>query len=481
MRVEETILSNLMLDEEYARKVIPHLEKEYFAERVDALLYDEIQTFFLKFNTVPTREILSVQIADKNGVSQSDAEEALSRVKNLSSEKKNLEWAVEKTEQFCRDRALYNAIMKSITIIDGKDQKHNRDAIPTILQQALGISFNTAVGHSYLDDAERRFDFYSKEESKIVLDIEMFNRITNGGLTRKSLNILLAQSGGGKSLVMSHMAAGCLRNGYNVLYISMEMSEEKIAERIDANLLDVEIDKIKDLGKDIFVTKVHNIAAKTHGRLFIKEYPSGGAHTGHFRGLLEELKTKQNFVPDIIFVDYLGICASARVKLGGSVNSYAYLKQVSEELRALATEFDVPVVTAGQVNRGGYNSTDLDVTDTSESLGIVMTADLILGLVRTEELDDMNQLMVVQMKNRYSDPSVNKRFTVGLNRPKMKLYDLEEMSNSSFKPDARNKTYAPKRKDELTDEETIPADSVIESLPMAMKPGKSINTTGFAF
>jgi replicative DNA helicase len=233
---------------------------------------------------------------------------------------------IEKTESFCKDRALYNAIMKSITIIDGKDQRHSREAIPEILQTALGISFDTAVGHSYLDDAESRFDFYTREESKIVLDIEMLNKITNGGLTRKSLSILVAQSGGGKSLVMSHLAAGCLRNGYNVLYISMEMSEEKIAERIDANLLDVEVDKLKDLGKDTFVTKVSNIAAKTHGRLFIKEYPQGSAHTGHFRGLLEELKVKQDFVPDILFVDYLGICASARVKMGGSVNSYAYLK-----------------------------------------------------------------------------------------------------------------------------------------------------------
>ena len=385
---------------------------------------------------------------------------------------------VEKTEAFCKDRALYNAIMKSITIIDGKDQKLSREAIPSILQEALGISFNTAVGHSYLDDADKRFDFYTRVESKILFDIEMLNKITNGGLTRKSLTMLLAVSGGGKSLVMSHMSAGFLREGYNVLYISLEMSEEKIAERIDANLMDIEVDKIKDMGKDIFCTKINNIAAKTRGRLFIKEYPNGSAHTGHFRGLLEELKTKQNFVPDVIMVDYLGICASARVKMGGSVNSYAYLKSISEELRALAVENDVPVVTAGQVNRGAYGSSDIDLSDTSESMGIIHTCDLVLGLVRTEELDEMDQLMLVQLKNRYSDPAINKRFTVGLKRSKMKLYDLELMATSGFKPDATNKTYAPKQKKV---EENQVSESVIESLPMAGIKTKTVNTEGFAF
>lgn len=478
MRVEEIVLSNLLLSEDYARKVVPHLEKEYFAERVDALIYDEINSFFLKFNTLPTKEVLRVQISDKSGISNSDTEEALSRVQGLSSEPKNLDWLVEKTEAFCRDRALYNAIMKSITIIDGKDQKHQREAIPSILQEALGISFNTAVGHSYLDDAEKRFDFYTRVESKIVMDIEMLNKITNGGLTRKSLTMLLAVSGGGKSLVMSHMAAGFLREGYNVLYISMEMSEEKIAERIDANLLDIEVDKIKDMGKDIFCTKISNLAQKTHGRLFIKEYPNGAAHTGHFRGLLEELVTKQDFKPDVILVDYLGICASARVKMGGSVNSYAYLKSISEELRALAVENDVPVITAGQVNRGAYGSSDMDLADTQESMGIIHTCDIVLGLVRTEELDDMNQLMMVQLKNRYSDPAINKRFTVGLNRPKMKLYDLEGMANSGFRPDAKNKSYAPQKKRQ---EEATVSEDVIEQLPVAMIKPKTINTEGFAF
>lgn len=480
MRVEEIVLSNLLLSEDYARKVVPHLEKEYFAERVDALIYDEINTFFLKFNTLPTKEVLRVQITDKSGVQNSDTEEALSRVQGLSSEPKNLDWLVEKTEAFCRDRALYNAIMKSITIIDGKDQKHQREAIPSILQEALGISFNTAVGHSYLDDAEKRFDFYTRVESKIVMDIEMLNKITNGGLTRKSLTMLLAVSGGGKQLVMSHMAAGFLREGYNVLYISMEMSEEKIAERIDANLLDVEVDKIKDMGKDIFCTKISNLASKTHGRLFIKEYPNGSAHTGHFRGLLEELKTKQNFVPDVIEVDYLGICASARVKMGGSVNSYAYLKAISEELRALAVENDVPVITAGQVNRGAYGSSDMDLSDTSESMGIIHTCDMVLGLVRTEELDDMNQLMMVQLKNRYSDPAINKRFTVGLNRAKMKLYDLEGMATTGFRPDAKNKSYAPKITQKQRDDTPVSED-VIEQLPMAGIKSKTVNTQGFAF
>lgn len=370
MRIEDTILSSLLLSEDYCRKVIPHLDGDYFAERADQLIYGEIASFFLKFNSVPSSETVLQQIQDKVGVGVTDLEEAMGRVRAFQSDVKKLEWLVEKTESFCRDRALYNAIMKQITIIDGKDKNTTREAIPEILQNALGIQFNTAVGHSYIDDAEVRFDHYTRAESKIQLDIDMLNKITHGGLTRKSLTMLLAVSGGGKSLVMSHMSAGFLRHGYNVLYISMEMSEEKIAERIDANLLDVDVDKIKELGKDIFCTKISNIAAKTQGRLFIKEYPNGSAHTGHFRGLLEELKTKQNFVPDVVLVDYLGICASSRMKMGGQVNSYTYQKSIAEELRALAVENDIPVITAGQVNRGAYGSSDLDLSDVSECLAL---------------------------------------------------------------------------------------------------------------
>lgn len=470
MRIEDTILSSLLMSEEYARKVIPHIDKAYFGERVDALLYDEISAFFVKYNKLPNKEAVKIQVTDRSGVTNSDLESAIENLDNFSSAPQNLEWLVEKTEAFCRDRALYNAIMESITIIDGKDSNLNREAIPNILQKALGISFSTAVGHSYLDDAEARWEFYTRVDAKIKFDIDMLNTITDGGLTRKSLTMLLAVSGGGKSLVMSHMAAGNLREGYNVLYISMEMSEEKIAERIDANLMNIDIDKIKVIGKDSFVTKVSNIAAKTQGRLFVKEYPPNGAHAGHFRGLLDELKVKQNFIPDVIYVDYLGITASARMKMGGSVNSYTYLKSVAEELRALAVEFDIPVVTAGQVNRGAYGTSDIDLADTSDSMGIIHSLDLALGIVRTEELDMANQVMFVQLKNRYADPAMHKRFVVGLDRPKMKLYNIESPT-AGFHPQAQaqGKTYAPPTLPKIADTSFTP---VIKS---------NIDTSGFTF
>lgn len=433
MRIEDTILSSLFVNEEFARKAIPHLTISYFSDRSDGYVYDELSSYFLKYNSLPSKETIIVQLSQRNGLTESELETSKSKVKDYSKDPKNLDWLLERTEKFCKDRAVFNAVMRAITILDGKDKTHTKDSIPSLLQDALGISFDTAVGHSYLDDAAMRFDFYTRVEEKIAFDIELFNDITSGGLSRKTLTILLAQSGGGKSLVMSHMAAAALRQGRNVLYITMEMAEERIAERIDANLLNVAVDKLKDIGKDAFVTKIDGIAAKTHGRLFVKEYPTGAAHTGHFRGLLRELETKQNFKPDVIFVDYLAICASSRVKLGGSVNSYSYLKNVAEELRGLAVEENVAVVTAGQLNRGGYESSDVDLTDTSDSMGIVHTADLMLAIIRTEELDEMNQVMFKQLKNRYSDPNNNRRFVVGLNREKMKLYDLEKTAQTSFK------------------------------------------------
>lgn len=370
MRTEDTILSALMQSEEYARKVIPHLDKDYFAERTDLILYDEISSFFLKYNALPTRESIQVQVQNRNGVSQSDLEESLTKLQNLSPKSQNLDWLLESTEKFCKDRAVYNAIMKAIVILDGDDKTHTKEGIPSLLQAALGVTFDASVGHSYIDDAAARFDMYTRVDAKIRFDIKMLNDITTGGLSRKSLTLLLAASGGGKSLVMSHMAAANLRDGMNVLYISLEMSEEKIAERIDANLLNVDIDKIALLGKNSFCDKIDGIASKTRGRLFVKEYPTGAGHAGHFRGLLEELKTKQNFVPDVMYVDYLGICASAKMKMGGSVNSYAYLKSIAEELRGLAVENDIALVSAGQVNRGAYNASDLDLSDTSECLSL---------------------------------------------------------------------------------------------------------------
>ena len=316
-RIEDVIISSIFINEEFTRKSIPHIHKDYFVERPDAFLFEEASTFFLKFNELPTKEIIKVQLTQRTGISETDLSSALTKLESFSKESQNTEWLLERTEKFCKDRSVYNAIMKAINIIDGKDKVHNKEAIPAILQDALAVSFDTAVGHSYLDDAAARYDFYSRVEEKLAFDIDMLNLITKGGLTRKSLTICLAATGGGKSLFMSHMAASSLRLGKNVLYITMEMAEEKIAERIDANILDVEIDKITALGKDIFCTKITNLAAKTNGRLFVKEYPTGGAHTGHFRGLIEELKTKQKFTPDIVFVDYLGICASSRVKMGG--------------------------------------------------------------------------------------------------------------------------------------------------------------------
>lgn len=438
MRIEDTILCNLLHNEEFARKAIPHLSESYFSDRVDAVLFSELSSYFLKYNQVADTDSIKLQLAQRKGISDEELATSVEKLEKFEESEQRLDWLLEKTEAFCKDRAVYNAIMQAILILDGKDKMHNKEAIPSILQSALGVSFDMAVGHSYIDDASDRYDFYTRVEESLPFDIDMLNSITNGGLKKKTLTILLAESGGGKSLVMSHFAASNLRQGKNVLYVTMEMGEERIAERIDANLLDCDIDKIVNLGKDVFETKISNIQAKTNGRLFIKEYPTGAAHTGHIRGLLEELKTKQNFTPDVIYVDYLGICASARVKVGGSVNTYTYLKFVAEELRSLAVEYDVPLVTAGQVNRGGYGSTDIDLTDTSESMGIVMTADLILAMIRTEELDDLGQLMFKQLKNRFSDPNNFKRFVVGLNRSRMKLYDLDKFEQTSIsRPEAK--------------------------------------------
>lgn len=481
MRIEDTIISQIIVCEEFARKQIPHLHKEYFVERVDAILFEEASQFFLKFNELPTKDVLRVQLTQKTGVSEPDLVSALNRLQEYGSTTQNLDWLLDRTEKFCKDRSVYNAIMKAINIIDGKDKVHNKEAIPAILQRALAVQFDTAVGHSYLDDAAARYDFYSKVEEKLAFDIDMLNLITKGGLTRKSLMIILAGTGAGKSLLMQHMAASSLRLGKNVLYITLEMAEEKIAERIDANMLNVDIDKLVELGKDAFCTKISNIAQKTHGRLFVKEYPTGGAHTGHFRGLIEELKTKQNFVPDIVFVDYLGICGSARVKMGGQVNSYAYLKAISEELRGLAVEYNLPLVTAGQLNRNGLDSSDVDLSDVADSAGILHTADLLIALIRTEELDNLNQLMIKQLKNRYGDLSFHKRFVVGLNRSKMKLYNLEASAQNGIMP---GNTYSPqqivKANSDVDDSPPFDLDDV-KSLPIAAVSKKSPNTTGFTF
>jgi archaellum biogenesis ATPase FlaH len=344
----------------------------------------------------------------------------------------NAKWLLEETEKFCKDKAVYNAIMKSIQIIDGGDKEHSQDGIPSILQEALGICFDNNVGHDYLDNSESRFDFYHRVENKMPFDLEMFNKITGGGLPNKTLNIALAGTGVGKSLFMCHMASGALAQGKNVLYITMEMSEEKIAERIDANMMNVNIGELKDLSRSMFDTRIDKIRNKTEGKLIIKEYPTASAHVGHFKALLNELMLKRNFAPDIVFVDYLNICASSRFKPGAGVNSYTYVKAIAEELRGFAVEFDLPVVSATQTTRGGYANSDVELTDTSESFGLPATADLMFALISTEELEKMGQLMVKQLKNRYNDPGLNKRFMVGIDRGKMRLYDLEESAQKGI-------------------------------------------------
>jgi replicative DNA helicase len=454
LRIEETILSNLLIDEEYSRKATPFLEADYFSEKAEKTLLMEINGFFMKYNKLPTKEIIRVQLAQRTDLTDTDLKNAIEIVDNFTDEKPtSKEWLLEQTEKFCKEKSVYNAILRSIKIIDGKDKELNKEGIPKILQDALAISFDTAVGHSYLEDATARYEFYTRKEEKIAFDLEILNDITKGGLAKKTLTLLAAQSGGGKSLVMSHFAAAALRQGKNVLYITLEMSEERIAERIDANLLGIDIDKLAELSKEEFVQKIATISKKTQGKLIVKEYPTGSAHSGHFRGLLEELKVKKDFKPDFLIVDYLGICASSRMKMGGSVNSYSYIKSIAEELRSLAVEYDIPLISATQVNRNGFDNSDIELTDTSESMGLVHTADLMLALIRTEELDEINQILIKQLKNRYADTAINKRFVVGINRSRMKLFDLEKSAQTSI---ATGSSFSPKGKMKKVEEPDIP-------------------------
>ena len=425
MRIEQKILANLIHDENYCRKVIPFIKKEYFADRKEAIVADEIVSFFTKYNKPATKEILSIEVGNRTDINDKELVELTDFIGGMSQEPVNEDWMLENTEKFCKDRAVYNAILASIKIADGKDKQHTNDAIPSILSDALAVSFDNHIGHDYIDDHNSRFDFYHRVEEKIPFDLEMFNKITKGGLSKKTLNIALAGTGVGKSLFMCHMGAGCLTQGKNVLYITMEMAEERIAERIDANLLNLTMDELKVVDKDIYETRIDKIAKKTAGKLIIKEYPTASAHSGHFRALLEELKLKKEFKPDIIFIDYLNICASQRMKQGGSVNSYTYIKAIAEELRGLAVEYNVPIVSATQTTRGGYTNSDPGLEDTSESFGLPATADFMFALVSNEELEALNQIIVKQLKNRYNDPGFYKRFVVGIDRAKMKLYDVE--------------------------------------------------------
>ena len=424
--IEQTILRNLLTDEKYMRKVLPFIKPDYF-QGVYKTLFKEVGKYVAKYNKLPSSESLSIELQDAN-MSQDQFTMAMEIVPQLFTiEKIDQEWLLNNTEKWCQDRAIYNSIMESISIIDGKHDSLTKNALPELLQKALGVAFDTNIGHDYIENAEERYDFYHKEEDRIPFDLDYFNKITKGGVPRKTLNIALAGTGVGKSLFMCHVAASSLIEGRNVLYITMEMAEERIAERIDANLLNVPIDQLDSMSKDMFTEKVNNLARKTTGRLIVKEYPTGSAHAGHFRALLNELKLKKQFEPDVIFVDYLNICASSRMKaMGGAINSYTYIKAIAEELRGLAVEFDLPIFSATQTTRSGYSNSDVGLEDTSESFGLPATADLMFALISTEELEKDGQMMVKQLKNRYNDPTQHKRFVIGVDRAKMHLYDVEE-------------------------------------------------------
>ena len=424
-RIETTILRNLLHNEEYYRKVVPFLKAEYYESYHEKVIYEEIADFAAKYDKIPTQEVLTINLQNRNDLTDDTYKDSVSTISSLSDEWVDYEWLLDATEKWCKDRAIYIALMQSIKVADGGDPKISRDAIPSILQEALAVSFDEHIGHDYIDQAEDRYDFYHRKEEKVPFDLDKFNFITKGGLSNKTLNIALAGTGVGKSLFMCHMASAALTQGYNVLYITCEMAEEKIAERIDANLLNVSIKDIVDLPEVLFTSKVNEIARKTRGKLIIKEYPTASAHVGHFKALLSDLKLKKDFKPQLIFVDYLNICASARYK-GAVVNSYTYVKAIAEELRGLAVECNVPIVSATQTTRSGYGNSDPDLTDTSESFGLPATADFMFALISTEELEQQGRIMVKQLKNRYSDLVTSRKFMVGIDRSKMKLYDVAD-------------------------------------------------------
>ena len=432
MELQTHILNHLIHNEEYCRRVVPYLRKDYF-EGSHKIVFDLITKFVAKHNKLPTGKILELELGK---VSAHD--DVMLSATNLINEMKSksdvdTDYLIAESEKWCRDRAVYNAIMDSIQIIDGKNKDKTEGAIPEILSEALGVSFDQEIGHDYIDNSDDRFDFYNKVENRIPFDLDYFNKITKGGLPNKTLNIALAGTGVGKSLFMCHCAASVLEQGKNVLYITMEMAEERIAERIDANLMDLPIQQLESLPKNVFDNKIQKIATGTIGKLIVKEYPTGAAHVGHFRALLNELKLKKNFLPDIIYVDYLNICASSRMRgMGGSINSYTYIKAIAEEMRGLAVEFNVPIVSATQTTRSGFSNTDVGLEDTSESFGLPATADLMFALISTEELDELGQIMVKQLKNRYNDPTKYKRFVIGIDRSRMKLYDVEESAQSDI-------------------------------------------------
>jgi replicative DNA helicase len=425
-RVPLTILKNLIHNETYTRQVLPFIQPDYFEERIDRIVFEEISKFLDKYDKTPTKEVLHIEVEKRVDVTEEEYKSVEQLISALDTGESESKWLLDTTEEWCKSRAIYLALIKSIQIADGQDEHKKPEAIPNILSDALAVGFDQHVGHDYIGDSDDRFAYYHRVENKISFDLEYLNKITSGGISDKTLNIALAGTGVGKSLFMCHHASSVLLQGKNVLYITMEMAEEKIAERIDANLLDTNIKDIQELPEKIFNKKITNLSKKTEGQLIVKEYPTASAHCGHFKSLLQELKLKKSFTPDIIFVDYLNICASSRYRSAVNVNSYSYVKAIAEELRGLAVEFSLPIVSATQTTRSGFASSDPNLTDTSESFGLPATADLMFALISTEELEGLNQIMVKQLKNRYNDPTINKRFVLGIDRAKMRLYDVEQ-------------------------------------------------------
>ena len=440
-KVETTILRNLLFNNEYCRKVLPFIKTEYFENIHEKVVFEEICKFIVAYDDLATKEVLLIETEKRTDITEDTYKTICEYISALDDSSADKQWLIDTTEKWCRDRAIYLALMESIKIADGQDEKKSRDSIPSILQDALAVGFDNNIGHDYLKDYEERYDSYHRKENKIPFDLEYFNKVTKGGLPTKTLNIALAGTGVGKSLFMCHVASSVLLQGKNVLYITLEMAEERIAERIDANLLNVNIKDIQDLPKQMFESKVNTLAKKTQGTLIIKEYPTASAHSGHFKALLNELALKKSFRPDIIFIDYLNICGSSRYKSNFSVNSYSYVKAIAEELRGLAVEHNVPIVSATQTTRSGYGNSDVDLTDTSESFGLPATSDLMFALISTEDLEQMGQIMVKQLKNRYNDPTMNKRFVVGIDRAKMRLFDVEQSAQQDILDSGQEEEY----------------------------------------
>jgi replicative DNA helicase len=435
MKLEQTILKTLIYNEDFLRKVLPFLKAEYFNDNVEKVLFNEITSFTETYNKPPSIEAIEIAVKERRNLTDDEVKRCESYLQEIDTNRTtetDVQWLVDKSEKFCQEKAIYNAVLGSISILDGKDKTHDKGQIPKILSDALAISFDNSVGHDYLQDSDERYEFYHRKEERIPFDLDYFNKITKGGLPAKTLNIALAGTGVGKSLFMCHVASSCMVQGKNVLYITMEMAEEKIAERIDANLLNVNLDDLMDLPKDMYDKRVNKVREKTTGKLIIKEYPTAAASATHFRTLLNELNLKRSFVPDIIFVDYLNICCSSRIKAGANINSYTYVKSIAEELRGLAVEHNVPIVSATQTTRSGFTSSDPGLEDTSESFGLPATADLMFALITSEDLEAMGQIMVKQLKNRYNDPTFHKRFTIGVDRGKMKLFDVEQSAQQGI-------------------------------------------------